>query len=62
MASRFRRRPAYHAAGGTGIPGDAGGISAEQETAADGYPHYQKAERRPDTEDNRTDIQKTQYH
>ena len=38
------------------------GISAEQETAADGYPHYQKAERRPDTEDNRTDIQKTQYH
>ena len=40
----------------------AGGISAEQETAADGYPHYQKAERRPDTEDNRTDIQKTQYH
>ena len=40
MASRFRRRPAHHSAGRTAVLGDAGGISAKQETAADGYSHY----------------------
>ena len=40
MASRFRRGPAYHPAGRTAVLGDAGEISAKQETAADGYSHY----------------------